>query len=98
MGSTLLRMISLSVVLLAGACTSSSASAGPLSNDVAMTVTDKGFEPPNIRVRKGELVKLTITRVSDATCATEIVVDGYVGKTSLPLNKAVVITFTPKKT
>ena len=98
MGSTLARVVSLSVALFAGGCTSSSASAGPISNDVVMTVTDKGFEPPNIRVRKGELVKLTITRVSDATCATEIIIDGHVGKTPLPLNKPVVITFTPKKT
>jgi plastocyanin domain-containing protein len=98
MRSQFVRIVSLSAVLLGVGCGNSSASAGPLANDVVMTVTDKGFEPPNIRVRKGEPVKLTITRTSDATCATEIIVDDHVAKTPLPLNKAVVVSFTPKKT
>jgi plastocyanin domain-containing protein len=69
----------------------------PLANHVVMTVTDKGFEPQNLRVRKGEPVTLVITRKSDATCATEIVIDEYGIKTPLPLDKAVTVTFTPKK-
>ena len=97
MGPKFASIVSLTAALFAVGCGSSSASAGPLSNDVVMKVTDKGFEPPNIRVHKGEPVKLTITRVSDATCATDIVVDDHVAKTPLPLNKAVVVTFTPKK-
>ena len=68
----------------------------PLANDVALTVTDKGFEPQNLRVKKGEPVKLVITRTSDATCATEIVIDEHAIKTPLPLNQAVTVTFTPK--
>ena len=43
-------------------------------------------------------MKLTITRVSDATCATEIVIDEYGVNTKLPLNEAVSVTFTPKAT
>jgi len=63
-----------------------------------MIVTDKGFEPQNLRVKKGEPVTLTITRKSDATCATEIVIDEYKVKTPLPLNTPVTVTFTPSKT
>jgi plastocyanin domain-containing protein len=70
----------------------------PLANDVTMTVTDKGFEPQNLRVEKGKPVNLTITRVSDSTCATEIVIDEEKIKTSLPLNEAVKVSFTPSKT
>jgi plastocyanin domain-containing protein len=70
----------------------------PLANDVTMTVTDKGFEPQNLRVEKGKPVKLTITRVSDSTCATEIVIDEEKIKTPLPLNEAVKVSFTPSKT
>jgi plastocyanin domain-containing protein len=70
----------------------------PLGNDVVMTVTDKGFEPQNVRVHKGQPVTLVITRKSDATCATEIVIDEHGIKTPLPLNKAVTVRFTPKKT
>ena len=63
-----------------------------------MTVTDKGFEPQNLRVEKGKPVNLTITRVSDSTCATEIVIDEEKIKTSLPLNEPVKVSFTPSKT
>jgi plastocyanin domain-containing protein len=71
---------------------------GPLVSRVEMSVTEKGFEPQNIRVKKGELVTLIITRKTDTTCATEIVIDEHKIKTPLPLNKAVTVTFTPSKT
>ena len=64
---------------------------------VQMKVTDKGFEPATVTVKKGEPVTLVITRTTDATCATDIVIDDYGIKTTLPLNKAVTVTFTPKK-
>src|ERR1700712_4546997 len=69
----------------------------PIENEVAMTVTDTGFEPQNLRVHEGQPVVLTITRKSDSTCATEIVIDEYSVKTKLPLNEPVVVSFTPKK-
>ena len=61
-----------------------------------MKVTDKGFEPANVTVKKGEPVTLVITRVTEQTCATDIVIDDYGINTKLPLNKAVTVTFTPK--
>jgi len=64
---------------------------------VQMKVTDKGFEPATVTVKKGEPVTLVITRTTDATCATDIVIDDYGIKTALPLNKPVTVTFTPKK-
>ena len=64
---------------------------------VQMKVTDKGFEPATVTVKKGEPVTLVITRVTEQTCATDIVIDDYGIKTPLPLNKAVTVTFTPKK-
>ena len=64
---------------------------------VEMKVTDKGFEPDAVTVKKGEPVTLVITRTTDHTCATDIVIDDYGIKTALPLNKAVTVTFTPKK-
>jgi plastocyanin domain-containing protein len=93
------RRLSLALLLLtaSGCAACNSQAQPPLANDVSMFVTDKGFEPQNLRVKKGEPVKLTITRKSDATCATEIVIDEYGIKTPLPLNKAVTVAFTPKK-
>jgi len=86
------------LALVFGACSSPSTEAqAPLSNRVVMAVTDKGFEPKNLRVKKGEPVTLLITRKSDATCATEIVIDEHGINTPLPLNKEVTVAFTPKK-
>jgi plastocyanin len=84
---------------LAVACSGAGAEGpGPLVSRVEMSVTEKGFEPQNIRVKKGEPVTLIITRKTDTTCATEIVIDEHKIKTPLPLNKAVTVTFTPSKT
>lgn len=64
---------------------------------VEIKVTEKGFEPANVAVKKGQPVTLVITRTTDKTCATEIVIDDYGIKTALPLNAAVKVSFTPKK-
>ncbi len=79
-------------------CGTACADKPPIANSVAMTVTDKGFEPQNLRVHEGQPVQLTITRTSDSTCATEIVIDEYGVDTKLPLNEPVKVSFTPKKT
>jgi plastocyanin domain-containing protein len=71
--------------------------AAPKGKTVEMAVTDKGFEPSDVKVKKGEPVTLVITRKTDKTCATEIVIDEHKVKTSLPLNKPVTVTFTPTK-
>jgi plastocyanin domain-containing protein len=65
---------------------------------VEMKVTDKGFEPANVTVKKDQPVTLVITRLTEKTCATEIVIDDYGVNAKLPFNKAVNVTFTPKKT
>ena len=64
---------------------------------IEMTVTEKGFEPAAATVKKGEPVTLVITRKTDSTCAKEIVIDEHKINTKLPLDKAVKVTFTPKK-
>jgi plastocyanin domain-containing protein len=94
-------IFALSLTLLAGlfGCGGSDAAkAEPANNVVNMVITDKGFEPQNLTVKKGEPVKLTITRKTNSTCATEIVIDEYQINTKLPLDTPVTITFTPKKT
>jgi plastocyanin domain-containing protein len=70
----------------------------PTGQTVEMKVTDKGFEPANVTVKKDQPVTLVITRTTEKTCATEIVIDDYGVNTKLPLNTAVNVTFTPKKT
>lgn len=71
--------------------------AEPKAKTVTMTVTSKGFEPAAVEVKKGEPVMLVITRKTDKTCATDIVIDGVGIKQALPLNTPVKVTFTPTK-
>jgi plastocyanin domain-containing protein len=79
---------------MAAAVAAAVAKAG--SGKVAMAVTDNGFEPDRVPAKKGQPITLVITRKTDHTCAREIVFQGQDGKTSLPLNKAVEVTYTPK--
>jgi len=71
-------------------------SEGPRS--VTLTVTEKGYEPSPLQLKKDEPVKLVVTRTTDQTCATEIVMKEYSINTPLPLNTPVEIAFTPNKT
>ena len=64
---------------------------------VELAVTEKGYEPSPVSLKKGEPVKLVVTRKTDQTCATEVVMDGYDINTPLPLNQPVEIAFTPKE-
>ena len=84
-----------------GACGTqkSEAQLGPQKDgSIAMEVTEAGFVPNHLKVKKGQAVKLLITRKTDATCAKAIVIDEYNIHTDLPLNKAVAVNFTPTKT
>lgn len=64
---------------------------------VELAVTGKGFEPAAVKVKAGRPVKLVVTRRTERTCATEIVVKDYGVNQPLPLNQPVEVTFTPKK-
>jgi hypothetical protein len=64
---------------------------------VALTVTESGYEPSPLSLKKDEPVKLVVTRKTDQTCATEIVMEEYGINTPLPLDKPVEIAFTPTK-
>lgn len=65
---------------------------------ITLTVTEKGYEPSPLTLKKDEPVKLVVTRNTDQTCATEIVMKDYGINTPLPLNTPVEIAFTPSKT
>ena len=64
---------------------------------IEMSVTSEGYVPDKIHVAKGEKVRLQITRKTDKTCATEIVIKDLGINQPLPLNKMVTVEFTPKK-
>jgi plastocyanin domain-containing protein len=93
-----MKVFGRTIIAIAVLGLSAGATAADKPKTVEMSVTDKGFEPAAVKVKKGEPVTLVITRKTDKTCATEIVIDEHKIKTKLPLNKAVKVTFTPAKT
>ena len=90
----------MSVAILSALLVLGAADAKPPANakTVEMSVTEKGVEPDNVTVKKGEPVHLVVTRKTAQTCATEIDIKDLGIKKELPLNKAVAIDFTPQKT
>jgi plastocyanin domain-containing protein len=67
------------------------------ARNVELTLTDAGLAPAELKVTKGEPVHLGITRKTDRTCMTEVVIQEVGVKQALPLNKTVYVDFTPSK-
>ena len=63
---------------------------------VEVVVNEQGFVPAKIPAKAGKPITLAITRKVERTCATEILFAGQEGKTELPLNKTVEVSYTPK--
>jgi plastocyanin domain-containing protein len=82
------------LVMLAVGCTSADAAR---EQRVKITVTQKGFEPAVVTVRAGRPVVLLVTRKTDRTCATELVLKAHGIDEKLPLNQTVEIRFTPER-
>ncbi len=61
------------------------AAAGVAPVTLTMAVTEKGFEPDKLSVHAGQPVRLVITRKTDKTCATAIVIEGAGVHADLPL-------------
>jgi len=70
-------------------------SADDAANVVEVTVDGSGFHPDRITARAGQPVTLAITRTTNETCGTEIVIPSQGIDTKLPLNERVEVTLTP---
>lgn len=64
---------------------------------VEITVTGKGFEPSVVTVKSGRPVKLVVTRKTERTCATEIVLKDFGVNQPLPYEKPVTVVVNPKR-
>jgi plastocyanin domain-containing protein len=67
---------------------------GEKGEKVEIAVTENGFEPDKVTVKKGEPVELVFTRTTDKTCIKVVVLDTGAPKKiqkALPLNKPVII-------
>jgi plastocyanin domain-containing protein len=85
------------VLLGASVATPAHAAAKAKAQTVAIAVTSDGFVPAEVKVKRGQPVKLVVTRQVERTCATEIVMKDFGVNQPLPLGKPVTVTVTPKK-
>jgi plastocyanin domain-containing protein len=95
-----MRTLVLAVLLLAVPSRAADKPAAPpaAGRTVEIKVTDAGFEPREVKARKGEPLTMVFTRVTDHTCITAIdIPEEKVKGFELPLNKPVSLTITPKK-
>src|SRR5437773_10471525 len=73
------------------------AKSAAVSKKLEVKVTANGFEPQELRLKKGEPTTITFTRVTDQTCIKAIEIPSEkITNLELPLNQPITVTFTPK--
>ena len=89
---------SFSVLLIALALSSSAQQQEPPKpKRIDIAVTAEGFSPASVTTEPNVAVELVFTRMTDSTCAKEVVVQDLKIKKPLPLKEPVSIVFTPAK-
>lgn len=63
--------------------------APPGNKDVLVQVTEQGFVPNRIEVKSGENTTLVFKRITDRTCAKDVVINNNGAHLDLPLNQPV---------
>jgi Cu+-exporting ATPase len=82
------------LVMLVVGCSSADAAR---EQRVRISVTEKGFVPAVVTVQAGRPVTLLVTRRTDRTCVTALVLKEHGIDEKLPLGKTVAIRFTPER-
>ena len=91
-----MRLVALLALLVATpVLAADTATAG---SGIVIKVTEKGFEPQQVKVKKGVATTLTFVRTTDRTCIKAIDIPAEKVKGfQLPLDKPVTLTITPAK-
>ncbi len=100
-----MTVIGVCVALVAGAAFASAslqnqaeaAKKAPKVQTAKVTVTEDGYKPASLTLKKGVPAKITFTRKVDSECASEVVFPDYKIRKKLPLNKPVDIKLTPRE-
>ena len=72
-----------------------SMASGEAVQQANVSVTEAAFNPQRLTLKAGVPARITFTRTSDKTCATEVVFAAPNIRRELPLNQPVAIEFTP---
>ncbi len=64
---------------------------------IKVTISGKGYTPGTINVKKGQKVRLLLTRTDEKNCGSEIVFSSLNISETLPLGKTVTVEFTPQE-
>jgi plastocyanin domain-containing protein len=84
-------------VVVAALAVSDSLAAKPRVQILNVKITERGYEPVTLKLRRNVRTRITFLRQTDATCANEVVIPEFGIRRALPLNQPVAITFTPSK-
>src|SRR5258705_10498229 len=84
----ILILLALSGAIMTAGCDRQQKAASGLW-EVRLSVTDGGFEPARVEVPRGQPFTLVVTRKTDQTCATEMLIPALNEHRALPLNQAV---------
>lgn len=87
----------LAAVFLASASSDAQTRKPAQSQSAKVVIGNYGYDPASLRLKRGVPAKVTFLRVSESTCATEVVFADYGIRRELPLNQAVTVSFTPRK-
>jgi plastocyanin domain-containing protein len=71
--------------------------AGAPARIIQVSVTSEGFVPAEIHVKKGEKVSLMVTRKTERTCATAIVIKDQGVNQKLPVDSPVTVAVSTDK-
>jgi plastocyanin domain-containing protein len=94
---TTILLLLLSLFVTGQAPAAPAARAARVEQRVKVRVTSRGFEPATIRLKAGVPAVLVVTRMTDRTCATELVIRERGIRQTLPLRRAVEIRLGPEK-
>ncbi|MBA3767842.1 MAG: cupredoxin domain-containing protein, partial [Acidobacteria bacterium] len=70
---------------------------GSALQSVKVELTDKGYRPASLKLKRGVPARVTFVRRVEEICAKEIAIPEYGIRRPFPLNEAVVVKFTPAK-
>lgn len=69
----------------------------PKTQSVRVSLTESGYSPTQLRLRKGVPARITFVRKTEDGCGREVVIPAYNIRRELPLNMPVSVRFTPNR-